>query len=523
MYQKQKVIENLSILIVDLIGLLFANVIAYVLRYQQSAVNYLDADAVWTLCGLCVLYSMISVLFNTNKHFFRRGHFDELISVLKNVAVLLITFIVFLYLTHQSATFSRLVFGYFALLATMLIYLNRLLLKVGMLRYFKHSKFSNRLLLVTTSDRVREIIAHLYDQNDWNRILIGVVLIDQKASGKIADVCGELADQNAAAAMRLLGQDAASEGKAAGSKEIFRENLIGQNTENDSRQIEGYPVVAGREGLIDYVTRNNIDEVFFSVANLKRDAYLKNAVDVCEVMGLEVYVNIETFDILQGCHKGLSRIGKYAVVTFSRNVFSMRQQILKRLLDVAGSLVGMAFLGIAAVIVGPLIKLESKGPILFGQTRVGKNGRKFTCYKFRSMYMDAEERKKELMKQNEMNGLMFKMENDPRITKVGKLIRKTSIDELPQFWNILRGDMSLVGTRPPTVDEYERYSAEHKSRLSMKPGLTGLWQISGRSQIKDFDEVVKLDMEYIDNWNIMKDIKIILKTIGIVFTGRGAE
>ena len=139
------------------------------------------------------------------------------------------------------------------------------------------------------------------------------------------------------------------------------------------------------------------------------------------------------------------------------------------------------------------------------------------------MYIDAEERKKDLMKQNEMNGLMFKMENDPRITRVGKFIRKTSIDELPQFWNILCGDMSLVGTRPPTVDEYERYNASHKSRLSMTPGLTGLWQISGRSQIKDFDEVVKLDMEYIDDWNILKDIKIILKTVKVVICGRGAE
>ena len=129
----------------------------------------------------------------------------------------------------------------------------------------------------------------------------------------------------------------------------------------------------------------------------------------------------------------------------------------------------------------------------------------------------------ELMAKNDVHGLMFKMENDPRITKVGRFIRKTSIDELPQFWNILKGDMSLVGTRPPTVDEFERYEAKHKCRLSMTPGLTGLWQVSGRSDIKDFDEVVQLDMQYIDNWSILKDIKILLLTVGIVITGKGSR
>ena len=195
----------------------------------------------------------------------------------------------------------------------------------------------------------------------------------------------------------------------------------------------------------------------------------------------------------------------------------------KRALDVVGSLVGMVILGIAALFVAPAIKLDSPGPVFFGQTRVGKNGRKFTFYKFRSMYQDAEERKKTLMSQNEMKGLMFKMEDDPRITRVGRFIRKTSIDELPQFWNVLRGDMSLVGTRPPTVDEFEQYEAKHRCRLSMTPGLTGMWQISGRSDVKDFDEVVKLDMQYIDNWSILKDIKILILTVWVVLAGRGSR
>lgn len=160
------------------------------------------------------------------------------------------------------------------------------------------------------------------------------------------------------------------------------------------------------------------------------------------------------------------------------------------------------------------IKLDSPGPILFKQTRVGQNGRHFKMYKFRSMYIDAEERKKELLEQNELEGgVMFKIKDDPRITRVGKFIRKTSIDELPQFFNILGGSMSLVGTRPPTLDEVEKYETSQWRRISIKPGLTGMWQVSGRSNIKSFDEIVELDTEYIDNWTLGMDIKIIFKTI----------
>ena len=175
------------------------------------------------------------------------------------------------------------------------------------------------------------------------------------------------------------------------------------------------------------------------------------------------------------------------------------------------------------MVLAPFLLLESPGPLIFCQKRVGVNGRVFDFYKFRSMYADAEARKKELMEQNEVKGLMFKMKDDPRITKVGAFIRKTSIDELPQFWNVLKGDMSLVGTRPPTLDEYQQYSYYQKRRISFRPGITGLWQISGRSDIKDFDEVVKLDLEYIDNWSLVMDFKIIFKTIVVVFRGIGAK
>lgn len=171
------------------------------------------------------------------------------------------------------------------------------------------------------------------------------------------------------------------------------------------------------------------------------------------------------------------------------------------MLDICGSLAGLLITGIVFIIFAPIIYIQSPGPIFFKQERVGKNGRTFKIIKFRSMYLDAEERKKELMEQNKMKGLMFKMDNDPRIIPIGKFMRESSLDELPQFWNILKGDMSLVGTRPPTVDEYMQYENHHKRRLAVKPGLTGMWQVSGRSDITDFEEVVALDAESLNNWN----------------------
>ena len=164
----------------------------------------------------------------------------------------------------------------------------------------------------------------------------------------------------------------------------------------------------------------------------------------------------------------------------------------------------------------------SAGPI-FSQERIGRDGKPFRFYKFRSMCPNAEAKLDDLLGQNEMDGPVFKIKEDPRITRVGKFIRKTSIDELPQFFDVVRGSMSLVGTRPPTLDEYRQYESHHKRRLSMKPGITGLWQVSGRSDIDDFEEVVKLDVQYIDNWSIWMDIYLLFRTVGVVFDRKGAK
>ncbi|MDH7480980.1 MAG: sugar transferase [Armatimonadota bacterium] len=197
-------------------------------------------------------------------------------------------------------------------------------------------------------------------------------------------------------------------------------------------------------------------------------------------------------------------------------------QIIKRCLDVVISLIMLIILAPLMLLVALAIKLESEGPIIYKQTRVGKNGREFTFYKFRSMFRDADKRLAELRHLNEADGPIFKIKNDPRITKVGRIIRKTSIDELPQLINVLKGDMSLVGPRPPLPVEVAQYTARDRQRLNVIPGITCLWQISGRSNI-GFDRWVELDLEYIRNQSLWLDLKILLLTIPAVIKGTGAH
>jgi lipopolysaccharide/colanic/teichoic acid biosynthesis glycosyltransferase len=190
---------------------------------------------------------------------------------------------------------------------------------------------------------------------------------------------------------------------------------------------------------------------------------------------------------------------------------------VKRTLDVVGAIVGLGITGVAFIPIAIAIKRDSPGPILFGQTRLGWMGKPFTIWKFRSMYLDAEERKKELESINQSDGKTFKIENDPRITPVGRFLRKTSLDELPQFWNVLRGEMSLVGTRPPTPNEVDIYEVPEWQRLDVKPGMTGEWQVNGRSSVRNFEDIIKLDLRYQQNWSLAYDLKLIVKTILVVF------
>ena len=241
-------------------------------------------------------------------------------------------------------------------------------------------------------------------------------------------------------------------------------------------------------------------------------------------MGVVIHEYLSNNQYL-GKRKVVEEFAGYTVLSTSMHIVTPRQIFMKRVMDICGGLVGCLITGIITLFIAPVIKIKSPGPVFFSQIRVGKNGRPFKIYKFRSMYMDAEERKKELMEKNNIkDGLMFKMDDDPRIIKgIGHFIRKTSLDEFPQFWNILKGDMSLVGTRPPTVDEWEKYELHHRKRLAIKPGLTGMWQVSGRSEITDFEEVVELDTQYISDWSLALDLKILLKTVMVVLQGSGAK
>lgn len=289
-------------------------------------------------------------------------------------------------------------------------------------------------------------------------------------------------------------------------------------------EISGVRLLTGKNGFIDRVRRDSIDEVFIDVPTDDSE-YLEKLIDELKVMGVTVNITIPFINKLDG-NKSAYRyceVNGYPALTYVMKVHNTLGLIIKRIFDIVVSLIGIVLsIPIIAIVSIPLL-IESPGPLFFRQKRVGKNGRVFYMYKLRSMYKDAERQKRKLMQKNEMNGLMFKMKDDPRITRVGKFIRATSIDELPQFFNILKGDMSLIGTRPPTYDEYKQYMNHHKRRLSMKPGLTGLWQVSGRSDITDFEEVVKLDLQYIDNWSIIMDIKILFKTVKVVLMRKGSE
>jgi exopolysaccharide biosynthesis polyprenyl glycosylphosphotransferase len=225
-----------------------------------------------------------------------------------------------------------------------------------------------------------------------------------------------------------------------------------------------------------------------------------------------------------------AEIGKYYVEELAKGVYLLSLETvpqgtlslaLKRLIDIAGALVGLTLCGIAYLWYGPKIKKESPGPIFFRQQRVGQNGRTFTLYKFRTMCLDAEAKLADLREQNEMRGLMFKIKDDPRITPLGHVLRRRHIDELPQFWNVLKGQMSLVGTRPPTCDEVAGYRPRHYRRLGMKPGLTGLWQLNGNGAVNDFEEVVRLDCQYIEKWSLWLDCRILGKTTTKVLRGNG--
>lgn len=304
--------------------------------------------------------------------------------------------------------------------------------------------------------------------------------------------------------------------------------LLGARVRN--RKINGIPIIARNfESAAEYIDENVVDEII--LIDPEEDSIFTELLEACEEAGLTTHIILKEARGELG-DRTLEQIAGLNSISSCMKLVSGTDQLIKRTVDILGGIVGLAITGILFVFVAPAIYIADPGPIFFKQIRIGKNGRKFSIYKFRSMYLDAEERKESLMGRNEMQGQIFKIKDDPRIIGsgpdgtrkgIGWFIRAFSIDEFPQFLNVLKGDMSLVGTRPPTLDEWEQYEKRHRKRMRVKPGITGLWQISGRSEITDFEDIVALDARYIREWSFWLDIKIILKTIAVVLTKSGAE
>jgi len=265
---------------------------------------------------------------------------------------------------------------------------------------------------------------------------------------------------------------------------------------------------------------NVIDEVIFAVPR-ERLPHIEGAFRLCQEQGANARVCLDLFHVA-GSHVALGEMDGLPMLAFTRAPTDEVALLFKRAFDVVASAVAVLLLSPLFVATAIGVKLDSPGPVFFSQTRVGKNGRPFKMLKFRSMHIDAEERLDSLRTQNEVSGPVFKMRNDPRVTRVGRFIRRTSLDELPQFLNVLSGEMSIVGPRPPVPSEVRQYQRWQRRRLSVKPGITCTWQVSGRSDVS-FDQWMKLDLEYIDTWSLWGDIQICFRTVPAVLLSRGAH
>lgn len=353
----------------------------------------------------------------------------------------------------------------------------------------KASGGERSLLIVTSSDIADEVVENIKKNNYAGYTIAGTVLTDDNEN--------TMAYREAAAAQTGI------KGKP--------DMQAGKRKQN-RRSISGIPIVASSDKAAMYICKEWIDEVI--VVPSDQMPFPQQLMDEMQETGVTIHLNLAKISNEPGKKQIVERVGGYTVLTTSINYASAKQLFLKRAMDILAGIVGCIFTGIIFLFVAPMIHIKSPGPVFFAQERVGKNGRKFKLYKFRSMYLDADARKAELMKENKMSdGKMFKMDFDPRVIGneilpdgshkkgFGQFLRDSSLDEFPQFWNVLKGDMSLVGTRPPLVGEVSEYELHHRARLAIKPGITGMWQVSGRSDITDFEEVVRLDKQYISEWS----------------------
>ena len=473
--------KHLDFIILDVLCMHISFVLAYFIRHGRFGL-YTSSQYVSLLVVMAILDIMVAILFFSFKNVLRRGHFSEFVATLRHVALVEAITIFYVFSIQQGEEYSRLVFYVFPFIYVVLSTLAR----IGWKKFLHHTKNIQKvhtIFLVTTKKRMDCIIKDLQEDQYAQFRIKGIALLDETIDW---DKCGQ-------------------------SNEI--------------------PVVSAKDA-VSFVCDEWVDAVMMAIP--REEEFPFELEENFRKMGIVVHRAIAGGNTSH-TRQYVERIGNYMVLTTSINYATTSQLALKRMMDIAGGLVGCILTGLICLIFGPVIYIKSPGPIFFTQTRVGKNGKPFKIYKLRTMYLDAEERKAELMAENRVEGgLMFKLEYDPRIIGnkkladgtikkgIGSFLRETSLDEFPQFINVLKGDMSLVGTRPPTMDEWEKYELHHRARLAIKPGLTGMWQVSGRSEITDFEEVVRLDTQYISEWNLGLDIKILVKTILVVFGKKGA-
>lgn len=482
MYRKdsERWLKHIDFIVLDMICLQLAYVLAYAISgygfNPYAIIIYRNMAVFLELADLIVIFA-----YGTMKSVLKRGYYRDFVVTVKHSVMVGALAVLYLFMLQQGQKFSRL-----ALILTIVIYLLLTYLVRELWKKFLRKKMEDggerKLLIITSEDAAEQVVVNMKENNYARYTLAGVAVIDADWTGK---------------------------------------------------KVHGVPVVANEETAAMYVCQEWIDEVLIVISEVL--PYPSELIEQLTETGVTIHLNLAKITNVPGKKQFVEKVGNYTVLTTSINYTSSKQLMLKRLMDIAGGLVGCILTGIICVFVGPAIYIASPGPIFFAQERVGKNGKKFKMYKFRSMYMDAEERKAELMKDNKLgDGKMFKLDFDPRVignkilpdgthkTGIGDFIRRTSLDEFPQFFNVLKGDMSIIGTRPPLISETSLYELHHRARLAIKPGITGMWQVSGRSDITDFEEVVRLDKEYIENWNIGMDIKILFKTVLVVFRKDGS-
>jgi len=469
----RKSTPNRYLLLVDVVSVIISFLLALWIRYGNMVNSWHSSNTMSAAFAITVLlYIAIYYAYDTYSKLFKRGLLEEFVVLIKINFLLAVTLTAVMFIFQEGTSFSRVFFACFILLNILITFILRQYFKILLLGVYKKSNLSHKMMIITTSDQIRRVLAQFHKENEWEYQISYITILDK--------------------------------------------HMVGQ-------KIDGIEVKADFVDMFDLAKKEVLDGVFIHVPSGSwMELNLEEIVQEFQDMGMTVDLSINTFG-LRINEKIIRELSGYHVLTFSTRMFTMSQLMVKRMVDIIGGLVGCLITIVLTIIVAPAIYLESPGPIFFSQVRIGKNGRRFRIYKFRSMQPDAEKEKAKLMAMNEVNGLMFKLTDDPRITKVGSILRRTSLDEFPQFFNILKGDMSLIGTRPPTEKEFLQYEGRHKRRLALKSGLTGLWQVSGRSDITDFEEVVKLDLEYIDNWSLLMDVKILLKTVGVVLFGKGSR